>query len=106
MLRLMGGGGEMEMGMGMWGAAGDDGKGRAGEKMERLGGYRRGHTGRACVWQCWTIYVPLLSTHASRHGRSAHMRPDGWAAGRILILSCNALVSLDANIFAGLTSLR
>ena len=38
------GGGEMEVEMGMWGAAGDDGKGREGEEME---GYRRGHPGRA-----------------------------------------------------------
>ena len=99
-----GGGEEMRI------AAGDDGNGREGEEMERPGGYRRGHAGRALgrafAWQHLMIYGPLSQTHTSRHRRSARTRPDGWAAGRELRLNSNALVSLDGNIFAGLTSLK
>ena len=61
-----------------------------------LGGERaRGHA-RVCS---------LCRKHTPADAGRECARADGWAAGRTLDLSYNDLVSLDANIFAGLTSL-
>ena len=48
----------------------------------------------------------LLRKHAPADMGAARTRPDGRAAGRSLDLEGNDLVSLDANTFAGLTSLE
>ena len=65
---------------------------------EGLGGQpARGH---ARVW-C------LCGQHRPADAGGVCRRPDGWAAGRLLSLGYNhRLVSLDADIFAGLTSLE
>ena len=47
----------------------------------------------------------LCRKHTPADAGGVCTRADGWAAGRELSLYNNDLVSLDANIFAGLTSL-
>ena len=72
-------------------------QGDTGEGMGKgLGGERaRGHA-RVCS---------LCRKHTPADAGGVCTRADGWAAGRELSLGNNDLVSLDANIFAGLTSL-
>ena len=95
---------EVEKGI-WWGDAGEDWRARQGEGMwEGLGGQpARGH---ARVWSLCRKHTPADAGGVCR-------RSDGWAAGRYLYLSDNDLdlndndlVSLDADVFAGLTSLE
>ena len=72
-------------------------QGDTGEGMGKgLGGKGvRGHA-RVCS---------LCRKHAPADAGGVCTRADGWAAGRTLDLWGNDLVSLDADTFAGLTSL-
>ena len=80
------------MGRGEMARQGDTGEGM----WDELGGQpARGHARVRC----------FCGKHRPADAGGVCRRPDGWAAGRYLYLSNNGLVSLDADIFAGLTSL-
>ena len=73
-------------------------QGDTGEGMEKgLGGERAREHARVCS---------LCRKYTPADAGRVCTRADGWAAGRTLLLHGNDLDSLDANIFAGLTSLR
>ena len=87
-------GGEMRgmMGRGERARQGDTGEGMG----KGLGGERaRGHA----------RVSSLCRQHTPADAGGVCTRADGWAAGSYLHLDENALVSLEANTFAGLTSL-
>ena len=96
--------GEVEKGI-WWGDAGDDGKGERGRGRgirERACGKGSGDSRRAAMRVCG---ASVASTEQQTQAECAGGLTGG-AAGRYLFLDNNDLVSLDADIFAGLTSLR